>query len=114
MTATRADQQRRMQQDFPGSHLSGMQDFSQPHEFCQDHRIDKGKTKVRRVIDVVAPKDDFAMERKDAHEYPQVDDGYGELSQFVERAPFSCRVFSSCIISKVLVWEGGMPATARR
>jgi hypothetical protein len=77
-----------VQQDFPGSLLSGMQDFSQPHEFRQDHRINKGKTKLRRVIDVVAPKDDFAMERKDAQEYPDVDDGYGELSQFVESALF--------------------------
>ena len=60
-----------------------------------------------------APKDDFAMERKDAQEYPEVKDDYGELSQFVERAPLQPG-FSSCIISKVLGCEGGMPATARR
>ena len=28
------------------------------------------------------------MERKDAQEYPEVKDDYGELSQFVERALF--------------------------
>jgi hypothetical protein len=62
-----------------------MKDFSQPPEFRQDHRIDKVKAKLRRVVDVVACKDDFTVERKDAQEYPDVRDGYGEIPQFVER-----------------------------
>jgi hypothetical protein len=82
-----------MQQDFPGSFLSGMQDFSQPHEFRQDHRINKGETKVRRVIDMVASKDDSAMECKDAQKYPDVHDCYRQLSQFVESALIPVRFF---------------------
>jgi hypothetical protein len=91
-----------------------MKDFSQPHEFRQDHRIDKGKAKPRRVVDVVVRKDDFTMECKNAQQDPDVHDSYGELPQFVERALFPARFFfmhhgeSPLFRQKVI-----RPATAR-